>query len=274
MKRRSILDKQSVKKRGQKDGSRFWKLVRLLTSISFKVSLMLIAMISLSLLFLSLYQYLITSPYIKLEQVIIEGVDGEIKHELMDLSGLNSDLSLLTINLNKIKYNMEEHPWVRSADLEKKFPHTLIVRVEKEIPRALVSLDGLFYMNRWGKIFKEADFTDNKDYPVITGVPLTGEKRDEALKVASLVLELFESETGAWSYGELSEIHVNKGGEISLYSMSLPAVIKMGREELEVKKEELKKIIAHLDKTGRIHMVKAIDLNYRGGAVVSFKNAG
>lgn len=274
MKRRSILERQSVKKRSPNGLSRFWKLVRVFTSISFKVSLLFIGMISLSLLFLYLYQYLITSPQIKLEQVIIKGVDEDIKRELMDLSGLNSDQSLLTVNLNGIKEKIEEHPWVRTADLEKKFPHTLIIRVEKEIPRALVSLDGLFFVNRWGKIFKEAELWDDKDYPIITGIPLTGEKRDEALKTASLVLDLLESETGTWSLKELSEIHINKDGNISLYSLSLPAVIKMGQGELEVKKEELKKIIAHLNKTGNIHMVKAIDLNYRGGAVVSFKNAG
>ena len=138
----------------------------------------------------------------------------------------------------------------------------------------MVSLNGLFYMNRWGKIFKETGPSDNKDYPVITGIQETGGSRDEALKIASLVLDLFESETGPWSYKELSEIHINKNRDVSLYSTSLPAVIRMGQGELESKNEELKKIIAHLDKTDRIHMVNAIDLNYRGGAVVSFKNAG
>ena len=37
------------------------------------------------------------------------------------------------------------------------------------------------------------------------------------------------------------------------------------------KKDELIKIVEHLNRTGRIHMVKSIDLDFRDGAVVSFK---
>jgi cell division protein FtsQ len=274
MKRKSILDRQSVKKRNPKGPSRFWKVIRLVTSLSFKISLLLVGMVSISLLFLYLYQYLITSPYLKLERVIVTGIDEETKRELIEMSGLNTDLSLLAINLNKIKGDLETHPWVRSVDLEKRFPHTLNIKVEKEIPRALVVLERLSYMNRWGKIFKEVGQEDGKDYPVITGISKTGGVREEQLEIASLVLDLFESETGAWSHKELSEIHVSEDGDVSLYSVSLPAVIKMGRRELNIKKNELKKIAKHLRQTGRIHMVKVIDLNYRDGAVVSFKKAG
>jgi hypothetical protein len=34
---------------------------------------------------------------------------------------------------------------------------------------------------------------------------------------------------------------------------------------------ELKRVVEHLNETGRIPMVKKINLNYREGAVVSFK---
>ncbi|MFC1532715.1 cell division protein FtsQ/DivIB [Thermodesulfobacteriota bacterium] len=271
MKRRSILEKQSVKRKGPKDLSRFWKVIRLVTSLSFKLSLLLAGMISVSLLFLYLYQYLITSPYMRLERVIVTGVKGEIKSELIELSELSTDLSMLAIDSNKKKEAMERHPWVRSVELEKRFPHTLVIRAEKEVPRALVAFDNLSYMNRYGEIFKEVEKADNKNYPVITGILKKGSNRDELLMLASRVLDLFESETGAWSYNELSEIHINKDGNIAIYSVSLPAVIKMGSRELDIKKDELKKIVKHLKKTGRINMVKVIDLNYRYGAVVSFK---
>ena len=270
MKRRSILDRQSVKKRNPKNISKIWRIMRLVGSLSLKLSLLLIGMVAVSLLFLSLYQYLFTSPYIKLEQVIFTGVDEEIKLELIEMSKLSSELSLLTINLNRVKEMMERHPWIRSVELEKRFPHTLIIRAEKEVPRALVILDKMSYMNRWGKIFEEVSRTDNVDYPVITGISKAGDKRDKQLKLAARVLDLFESEEGAWSYKELSEIHINNDGDVSLYSTSLPVVIKMGSSELDVKKAEMKKIVNHLKKTGRIHTVKAIDLNYGNGAVVSF----
>ncbi len=270
MKRKSVLGSQSVKRRNQKDSLLFWRIIRLSFSLSLKVSLLAIGVISLSLLFLSFYGYLVSSPYLKLERVIIRGVDEDIKPEIIDMSGLNVELSLLSINPDRIKEKVERHPWVRTVRLEKRFPHTLIINAERELPFAVVVCGGLSYMNNRGEVFKEVEEADNKDYPLITGISPTGAIRDAQLETAAFVLDMLKSETGAWSYEELSEIHVNEDCDISIFSTSLRAVIKMGKRELPTKKDELYKIIRHLRETGQIHMVKSIDLNYRNGAVVSF----
>ncbi len=270
MKRKAILASQSVKRRSQKDTSVFWRAIRVVLSLSFKVSVLAIGVISLSLVFLYLYEYLVSSPYLKLEQVIVRGVDEGIKREIIDMSELNVESSLLSINPDKIKEKMERHPWVRSVKLEKRFPHTLIISAEKELPVAVVVLDGLSYMNSWGEVFKEVGQAEDKDYPIITGISTTGAIRDAQLETAAFVLDIFKSETGAWSYEELSEIHVNEDCDVSIFSTSLPAVIKMGNRGLLTKKDQLNKITRHLRKIGRIHMVKSIDLNYQNGAVVSF----
>jgi cell division protein FtsQ len=274
MKRHSILERQSVLRRKANDSSRSWKIIRLIGSMFFKVLLMLIGMISISLLFLYLYGYLVSSPYVKLEEVIVTGVDEDIKQGMIELSGLNSDSSMLTINLNDIKNKMERHPWVRSAELEKRFPHTLIVKAEKETVTAVVLLDRLFYMNGSGILFKEVEEEEDRDYPLITGISGIEEVRDNQLKTAAFVLDLFRTETGEWSRDQISELHVSADGDVSLYSISLPTVIRMGRDELEEKKDDLKRITEHLKKTGKLQMVKIIDLNYRDGVVVSFSDAG
>ncbi len=271
MKKRSILERQSVKRRNLHEASRLWAGVRLVTSLSFKVSLLLIGIIALSLLFLYLYQYLVTSPYVKLEEVVFTGVDEDIKQELIKMSGLSGDLCLLSIDLNEIKRSMESHPWIRSVELEKRFPHTLFIRAEKEVPVAVVALDGLSYMNRWGEIFKKVEQKDDKDFPVITGISKNNGRTLEQLKLAAGVLEAFKTEKGDWSIKEIGEIHVCQDGDIYLYPVNLPTVIKMGGRELDIQKRELKKVVEHLRKTGRELSVKAIDLNYPDGVVVSFK---
>ena len=274
MKRDSILNRQSVKRRNSNDASRSWRIIRLVGSLSFKVLLLGIGMISLSLLLLYLYEYLVSSPYIKLEQVIVTGVDEDMKQELIELSGLNSGSSMLSMNLNEIKEKMERHPWIRSVELEKRFPHTLIIKAEKELVMAMVLMDRLAYMNSSGTVFKEVEEADDKDYPLITGISEIAKVRDKQLKTAAIVLDLFRSETGAWSHRELSEIHISEDCDVSLYSISLPTVIRMGSGDLDVKKDDLKKITDHLKETGQLQMVKAIDLNYRDGVVVSFNDAG
>ena len=71
---------------------------------------------------------------------------------------------------------------------------------------------------------------------------------------------------------EVSEIHVDERDTLFVYFMSLPAVIKFRGNTLDHKRDELRRIVEHLDRTGRINMVKKIDLDFRDGTVVSFKN--
>jgi len=274
MKRHSILDRQSVKRRDSGDPSRYWGIIRLVSSLSLRFFLLFIGVIFLSLLFIYLYEYLASSPYIRLEQVIVTGVDENIKQDLIEISGLNSGSNMLSINLNEIKERMERHPWIKSVDLEKRFPHTLLIKAEKETAAAMVLMDRLAYMDSSGRLFKDVDQEDDKDYPLITGISKAGGVREKQLKTAAAVLDLFRTETGAWSHRELSEIHISEDCNISVYSTSLPTVIRMGRDDLQAKMDELKKITRHLNETGKMRMVRAIDLNYRDGVVVSFNDAG
>jgi len=272
MSRKTLLSKQSVaRKRPDKRRPFLRELFRFMTSVSFKVLILIVGMASVSFMFIYLYKCMINSPYLKLEYIQISGVDDEIKSELIGVSGLNDGMSLLTVNPNQIKARMEKHPWVRAVQLEKRFPHTLLVKVEKESPRALVVFERLYYMNRWGIVFKEVEQGEDIDYPVITGVSRTSDKAGEKLNVASAILDAFESETGWLSLDDISEIHVNDGGDALIYSMSMPVAVRMGVEDLENGKSRLKKLLSHLQGSNVIDTVKVIDMNYLDGAVVSFK---
>ncbi|NLD36105.1 MAG: FtsQ-type POTRA domain-containing protein [Desulfatiglans sp.] len=274
MKKKVILSKQAVSRRRPKDYSVIFRAFKALAIMSTKIFGLCMVAVSISVFFIYLYQYLITSPYVRLEEVRISGVDEKTKRELIEISNLDSELCLLTIDLTDIKRKMEEHPWIKRVELEKSFPNLLLVRAEKENPYAILVLDSLYYLNREGLPFKEITYNDNKDFPVITGISPKSSRRDHYLKLAVEILSAFEMEKGAWSKEELSELHFEDGEKVSLYSISMPLVLKMGCSEFDEKKIELKKILGHLKETGRIEMVKAIDLNYTKGAVVSFRDAG
>ncbi|MFC1494428.1 cell division protein FtsQ/DivIB [Thermodesulfobacteriota bacterium] len=274
MKRKPVLYRQSVKRKRPMNYSEALRVVRLLTSFSLKIICLFIGVVSISILFLYLYQYLVSTPYIKLREVSIEGVDDGLKRELIELADLDSELSLLTLNLDEMKKKMESHPWVRTVELEKSFPHLLRIKAEREKPLAIVALDRLFYMNRWGVAFKEIDYSDNKDYPVITGISEQDHNREDYMEIAAGILTIFENDMGVWSINNISELHFNNIDKVSLYSTELPVVLKMGSSKLALKKKKLGEIIALLKRSGRINLVKAIDLNYEDMAVVSYKKAG
>jgi cell division protein FtsQ len=272
MKRQSVLNKQSVKKQKKRDFLAFFRVIPIVGSGLLKVLFLVTGIAVISLSFVFLYYYLLSSPYMKLKQVDMEGVDRKIRQELIETCNLNSDLSLLELNLNELRDKMEAHPWIRSAKLIRRFPHTLIVQAEKESPSALVLLEKLSYMNCWGEIFTQVKEWEDMDFPIITGVSEKDPKAlKEKLEMASLILKALEPEKGLWSSNRLSEIHVNRDGRLSIYFDHMNAEIKLMPCDLQSKIDGLKKVEEHLRSTGRIHQVTSINLNHVDGALVSFK---
>ena len=236
-----------------------------------KIFCIVLAVALISFSFISIYHYLLISPYMKLKEVKVIGVDGKIRRELINIGGLNTELSLVSLNLKELKQKMERHPWVRSVKLERRFPHSLIIRADKQIPSALVVKDEFHYMNRYGEIFKEVKETENIDFPIITASsPEILENREQLLKAAR-VIKILESEKGLWSLSELSEIHLKRHSGISIYFSHLAAEVKVMVEDLDDKLDGLNRMAEHLSRTGRIHQVDRIDLNHVDGAVVSFR---
>ena len=231
-------------------------------------ALVILALISLTFVFT--YGYLLTSPYIRLEEVEVPGVDDDLKAQILELAQLNYDYSLLAVDLNGVKKRVQKHPWVRSVEVEKRFPHMLIIRVEKQKPLALALQGRLYYMNRWGELFKEVLSDERVDFPVVTGLSEQEKEREKQIKTAVQVLRLFESQAPPWDLDHLCEVHVKEDGTIHLYVSFMSGKIKVEAGELTAKLEELKKLVGHLASIGRLHMVKGINLDYHEGAAVAF----
>ena len=235
-----------------------------------KAFLLVSFIMAISFFFLSVYYYLLESPYIKLEQIAIEGIDEKIRDELIRECDLHSGLSLVALNLYDLKQKIEKHPWIRSARLERRFPHTLILRAEKEVPWALVVTDRIYYMNHRGELFKEVDELDKLDFPVITGTSEDESEKREQLNRAAHVMNMLESENPPWSLDKLSEIHIRENESMSLYFNHIQAEIILTIEEFS-SKIALRKVTGHLRQTDQIDNVNRIDLDYMNGAIVSFK---
>lgn len=271
MKRKSVIKRQTVRKRRKKRPSAFWRLISFLGGCFTKFSLLIIGLALISAVLITAYEYLLTSSYIRLEKVLITGIEDDFKRVLLENSGLSRGMSLFAVDTEEVRQRMEAHPWVRRVTLEKRLPHTLAVKVEREEARALVLLDRLYYINRWGEVFKAVDEEEDTDLPVITGVPGSEETRDRVLRNAVRVIGFLESEQGQWSLRELAEVHMEMDGNVSLYFNSLPASVEMNHADMGFRMADLKRVVEHLDSKGSLPMVKRIDLNYPDGAVVSFK---
>lgn len=247
-------------------------LIRGFVSTISKLLIFLAILTGTSLTFMLLYNYLLTSPYMILEEVQIQGVAPPIQGELIQMAGLDRRQSLLSLNLSELKHKMEQHPWVETVNVERRFPHTLIVTAQKEVPIAVVLRNQFFYLNRKGATFKPVLPFENMDLPIVTGISETDRKCEEKQKRVAQVLALLEHEKGPYSVKNLSEAHLKETGEITLYFSHIQAGVTFLWDQLAQNMEGLKRLTKHLEKTGKMDMVNHINLNHADGAVVTFKD--
>jgi cell division septal protein FtsQ len=180
-------------------------------------------------------------------------------------------VSLLALNLRALKQRLEKHPWVRSVQLERRFPHTLLIRVEKQEPRAILLSDDMYYLNRYGEAFKKVGPSEDSDFPLVTGLLAKGDRMRGGQEEVARVMEGLREEKTPWSLADLAEIHIEDENHFTLYFEHMDAGIRVNGTALRIEVQELRRVVAHLARSGRIENVSSIDFGYTGGAVVSFR---
>jgi cell division protein FtsQ len=270
MKRRSILDHQSVKRSRKRGCLPFkWSLGQLGFGL-IKIFVFLLGLGGLSLACISGSQLVSSSPYFGIRNIVVTGIDDDLREEVVEVSGLNRGETLLSIDATAITRSIEAHPWIRSVVLKREFPHTLHIEAEHEEPEAIVVLDRMYLMDGEGVIFKEVQSSDSVDFPVVTGLSAGNGKNEVYLAAVAAFLDGFHSARASISVQELSEIHVEEDGAISIYFSELPFKVFLGKGEFIRKIDSLTHLLGHLRTTQRLPQVRSIDLSYRDRAVVAF----
>ena len=267
--KKKTLGRQKVR---AKRKTRIWSLMaRVLGSAFIKVAILVTVIVVLSAVFIYCYQFVLTSPFFSLRRLEITGVGGQEQRRIAQLCGLRKGQNLLALKLNKIRERLEKDPWIRKARVERQLPDTLYISVVREEPWAIVLGDKLYYMNRWGEIFKEVGYRESVDFPVITGLSDLGSEAGQELRAVASLIGAIKQRRGAIGVGSLSEVHIDDTGHLSLYFKGLPFEVQMATTGVELQLAKLRRLVRHLRQTGRIDQASRIDLGYSGGAVVSFR---
>lgn len=231
------------------------------------------AMSLLSLLFLSLYQFALRSPLLRLETVLVEGADPVLEKELLAMGKLHTGLSLAGIRLKELKREMENHPWVRRVEVERRLPHRLVIHVEKERPLAIAVLEHLYFVNGYGELFKRVAPVDPVDFPLLTGMAFDSPELQPALSQAVRVLQILKDQEAPWTLEHLAEIDLSQRPGVSLYFSHLSARVEASADSFADNLNTLRRLAAYLEKQGSLDRVSGINLQYDDGAVAAFRKS-
>lgn len=270
MKKSSVLDKQSVKRHKRKGSLPPKRFFGQLGFGLIKIFLFFLGLGALSLAFITGYQFLSSSSYFRLNNIVVAGVSDDFREELINISGIKEKENLLSIESSTIRKNIERHPWIKSVCLKKEFPHTLYIKAENEETVAIVIIETMSFMDKEGIIFKDVESNDCIDFPVVTGLSQGDAKNGAKLKRVASLLNAIHLCASPLLIKNLSEIHVEEEGAFIVYFKKLPFKVLFGRDDFERKIGSLIDIISHLRTTYRLDQARSIDLDYSDRAVVAF----
>ncbi len=96
------------------------------------------------------------SFYQKLSIIEVNGNKNLSEQDILAISGLHLNENLLTINLDKIKFNIMQDNRIKLAEVQRIWPNKIVVRIKEEEPFAVWVHDKRFFLiNELGKIIYE-----------------------------------------------------------------------------------------------------------------------
>ena len=237
-----------------------------------------VTLFSLSLVIVSSFlvvQLLMVSDLFKLDEVVVGGSKRLATEQVVALSNIRIGTNTFSLDLKLIGQKIEENPWVEKASVRRIFPRKIEIRVTERKPVAIVNLDYLYYLDEQGEIFKSLDSQDQLDYPVITGFDQQRALRHDqnyAKRLERIVQLLSDLQKRQHlSLAQVSEIHQQENGGLSLYTLEDGVRIKLGRSDFSRKLDRLERIYAQL--SSKLHMLEYIDLNVEDKVIVRIERS-
>jgi cell division protein FtsQ len=265
--------KNLYRRSSKTDGKKSW--LRLLLG-----SLGLAGTVGLCLGLVFLYHQLLTCSEFcikDIKNIEIQGTHRLTPEVVLRLAKLGPDTNLLALRPAQVERTLLTHPWIARAELTRKWPHRLQLKIQEREPVALVQLgEELYYVGRQGTLFKPSSPGDPHNFPVITGLApahfrFTEGAMPEILVQAFQLLEVLKTASPPLNLENVSEIHADAERGFSLYANGLGGALDLGFKDYSSKLKKFAQIWPALAQKGYAARIGRINLDYPQRVLVTLK---
>ena len=109
----------------------------------------------------------IPTRYSRISDLIVEGNQRVPTTVIIESLGLAPDASILTVDLRALAAQVVRNPWIKTAQVSRRLPATLQVRVSERAPHAVVVADHAYLVSEDGLILQEASPAEMSDLPLL-----------------------------------------------------------------------------------------------------------
>ncbi len=219
-------------------------------------------------------QVILDSGYFHISSIRVENAARVGEEEIVALSDIRLGSSIFSLDLAMIGAKIEENPWIAQAAVERLFPSEVVIRVRERVPKAIINLGYLYYVDGEGEVFKVLGGGDRLDFPVITGLDRTEMLQDpepprrKLREAMALLLELEGREV--FNLAQVSEIHIDEVEGFRLYTNRGGVPVRFGHRGFRQKLDRLERIYPELEPS--LQALKYIDLNVADRIIVKLDN--
>ncbi|WP_168211034.1 cell division protein FtsQ/DivIB [Persicimonas caeni] len=187
----------------------------------------------------------VSGSYFQLQEVEVEGLHNVDEDALLESAGLLIGLNIFDVDLERADRAIEAHPWIKSAEVERRLPDQVSVRVSEEEPIALLIDERYHLVDTDAVAFKALESSDPVDelmaLPLVTGMEVASleEPEGRALFLEAMDVVQMYGELGLTNWEPLSEIHVDSVLGLTLVTADTGVEIRLGRGRYRERLERL-----------------------------------
>jgi cell division protein FtsQ len=218
------------------------------------------------------YFFLHSSLFL-IRQVNVTGNQTVPQKDIIDLSGIKIGSNLFDFNAQNSSKAIEIIPRIRSVQIQRHLPNSVVINVTERKPWALIVTNGKSYViDDQGVCFDKLNGLDIMNLPVITWAGLPA-RFDVGQHMKSSVLQTFKTiytKIPSSLVQQISEYHLTDEGQLVMYTIR-GTEVRFGGEERLTEKIGFFQEAMKLDNNGTQGALRYIDLRYKGQPVISYK---
>jgi cell division protein FtsQ len=235
----------------------------------------LAALLLIGYLYVSESNYFMVQP----QSIFVSGLSRLSRNEVLEAAGLHIAVNNLTLDTTKAINNLKSVPWIKKAEISQTLPNGLSIKVVEYRPKAIVSLEHLYFIDENGTPFQKLEPGEISDLPLISGFTIdelsdSGPLVQDALAEIFALVEVLKDRHDEFKASNISEFHYDPDRGLTLFTRKTGLEVKVGLGGYEKKFWRLGRVITHLRREELLEGLAYVNLEYPMRVTVSYGGQG
>jgi cell division protein FtsQ len=209
-------------------------------------------------------QYLRTNPRFEVRELSVSGLRRVKENQVIERANFDIGANVFTADLDQIRSRVEEIQWVRQALVQRILPNEILIKITEREPVGLARVHGEVYQFDADGMILQPDPASLPSLPILDGLrPGDSAWNKKSAKMYRQVLD----ELGQ---NELSEIHVNNAGEVSVVSSNESILVNIGGDDFRARWVKYRQLKSQIQQ--QYPAAVGVDLRFRNQVIVNMRS--